>query len=214
MVTDQEKEEKLQESVKQLADLPIAWRLGEHRIEDFTKADLVVASPAIPPSNPLLMAARESGVPITTEMKLFIERLPRNVKTLAVTGTKGKSTTTTLLGMMLKTRYEVHLGGNIGKSLLFDLPRMRETDLVLLELSSFMLEYLRPLKWSPHVAVYTFVSQDHLEWHGGLEGYLAAKGVLVESQKPEDFVVYNPENLAATELAMRSRGQKNSFQWQ
>lgn len=211
LVTDREPAEKLGESMKQLADVPIEWRLGEHRTEDFTAADLIVASPAIPPSNPFLQAARDAGVPITTEMMLFIERLAPEVKTVAVTGTKGKSTTTTLLGMMLKTRHTVHLGGNIGKSLLFDLPKITATDLVLLELSSFMLEYLRPLNWSPHVAVYTLVSQDHLEWHGGIEEYIAAKGVLVESQRAEDFVVYNPGNAAAAKLAMRSRGKKVTF---
>lgn len=208
LITDQEKEEKLQNSMRLLADLPIEWRLGEHRIEDFTQANLVVASPAIPPSNSFLAAAREAGVPITTEMKLFIERLPRGVKTVAVTGTKGKSTTTTLLGMMLKTRYQVHVGGNIGKSLLFDLPKIGPDDLVLLELSSFMLEYLRPLRWSPYVAVYTFISQDHLEWHGGLPGYLSAKGVLVESQGVDDFVIFNPHNAPSAQLAERSRARK------
>ncbi|HEY1685800.1 MAG TPA: UDP-N-acetylmuramoyl-L-alanine--D-glutamate ligase [Tepidisphaeraceae bacterium] len=211
LVTDQEKEEKLTKSMERLADLPIEWRLGGHREEDFIKTDLVVASPAIPPSNPFLVNARNAGVPITTEMKLFIERLPSDVKTLAVTGTKGKSTTTTLLGMMLKTRYQVHLGGNIGKSLLFELPNIRQGDLVLLELSSFMLEYLRPLRWSPNVAVFTMISQDHLEWHGGLQGYLSAKGVLAESQGPEDFIVFNPENAPAAELAKQSRAQKVSF---
>lgn len=211
VVTDKEPAEKLENSLKQLADLPIEYHLGGHKEKDFTQADLVVASPAIPPTNEFLQAARNAGVAITTEIKLFIERLPHNITTLAVTGTKGKSTTTTLLNLMLKTRYPVHLGGNIGKSLLFDLPNIRAGDLVLLELSSFMLEYLRPLKWSPHVAVYTMISQDHLDWHGGVAGYISAKSVLVESQSQNDFVIYNPENSGAAELAKRSAGKKTPF---
>src|SRR5215210_5070142 len=101
-VTDKATADKLADSVKHLDGLPISWRLGEHREEDFTKADLVVASPAIPTTNPYLQAATNAGVPITTEIRLVVERCPATI--VGVTGTKGKSTTTALLGLMLKTR--------------------------------------------------------------------------------------------------------------
>ncbi len=157
LVTDRDPAEKLAESVKKLEGLPIEFRLGEHRAEDFTSADLVVTSPAIPPMNPYLQAATEAGVPVTTEIRLFIERCPCR-RILGVTGTKGKSTTTAMLGEVLRTRFTTWVGGNIGGSLLDRLPRMQPDDLVVLELSSYMLEHLRPMRWSPHVAVVTMIS--------------------------------------------------------
>src|SRR5712671_602068 len=149
VVTDKSPREKLIDSMRQLEGLPIEWRLGEQREEDFTAADLVVASPAIAPNNSFLVAARKAGVPIVTEIILFIERCPATI--VGVTGTKGKSTTTALLGEMLKTRFETYVGGNIGGSLLAELPRIGKEDVVVLELSSFMLHYLRERRWSPHV---------------------------------------------------------------
>jgi len=138
---------------------------------------LIVTSPAIPPNNELLKAARDAGVPITTEIQLFIEQCPAK-KIFAVTGSKGKSTTTAMLGEILKQRHTTWVGGNIGRSLLPELANIKPDHLVVLELSSFMLEYLREMKWSPHVAVVTMITRDHLEWHGGFDGYIDAKANL------------------------------------
>jgi UDP-N-acetylmuramoylalanine--D-glutamate ligase len=208
LVTDQSPAEKLTKSVEQLEDLPITWRLGEHREEDFTQADLVVASPAIPPANRFLQAARAAGVPVTTEIMLFIERCPATI--VGVTGTKGKSTTTALLGAMLKRRFTTHVGGNIGKSLLPELPRIGKSDVVVLELSSFMLHYLRAMKWSPHVAVVTMIAADHLDWHGSREAYVADKWAIVEFQRPDDFAVLNESDATSRELA---KGTKGNVVW-
>lgn len=189
LITDQTSPDKLKPSIDQLKDLPITWRVGEHRVEDFTNTDLVVASPAIPPTNRYIREARAAGVKVTSEIVLFAERCP--AKVVAITGTKGKSTTTALLGEMLKTRYTTHVGGNIGRSLLAELPTISRDDVVVLELSSFMLHYLREISWSPHVAVVTMLANDHLDWHGSPESYLAAKRAIVEFQKPSDFAVLN-----------------------
>ena len=189
LVTDQAKADALQESVKQLEGLPIELRLGEHRVQDFTAADLVVASPAMPPASPYLQAARTNNVPVSTEIRLFVERCFARV--IGVTGTKGKSTTTALLGEMLKQKHVTHVGGNIGKSLLFELPNIRKDDLVVLELSSFMLEYLAEAKWSPHVAVVTMIAADHLDRHGTKEAYVDAKLNLVRFQRHDDVAVLN-----------------------
>src|SRR5579864_911255 len=102
LVTDKASPEDLADSVKQLEGLPIEFRLGEQRDDDFANADLIVASPAIPPNNQYLMAARAAGVPITTEIRLFVERCPATI--LGVTGTKGKSTTSAMLGEILRRR--------------------------------------------------------------------------------------------------------------
>ena len=102
-----------------------------------------------------------------------------------VTGTKGKSTTSTLLERMLATRGRTWLGGNIGRSLLADLPEPSAPDhRVVLELSSFMLHYLGRAGWSPNVAVVTMLTRDHLDWHGSVENYLADKRQIVAHQQP------------------------------
>src|SRR5688572_19195578 len=206
LVTDRDPAEKLAESVKKLEGLPIEFRLGEHRAEDFTSADLVVTSPAIPPTNPYLQAATEAGVPVTTEIRLFIERCPCR-RILGVTGTKGKSTTTAMLGEVLRTRFTTWVGGNIGGSLLDRLPRMQPDDLVVLELSSYMLEHLRPMRWSPHVAVVTMISPDHLEWHGSFEAYVDAKKNIVRFQSSEDVAVLGAEDPLAASFARETLGK-------
>jgi UDP-N-acetylmuramoylalanine--D-glutamate ligase len=213
LVTDKDPADKLADSVHQLAGLPINFRLGEHREEDFRNTDLVVASPAVPLNNPYLQVARAAGVPITTEMCLFVERCPAR-RMLGVTGTKGKSTTTTMLGSMLRQKYTTFTGGNIGGSLLFDLPRIKPDDLVLLELSSYMLEHLRPMKWSPHVALITMLAQDHVEWHGSVQAYLDAKKVLLAFQKPTDFAVLNATCPESAKLKQSTHGKVAPFSLQ
>lgn len=205
VVTDQAPAEKLAESIAKLDGLPIEFRLGEQREEDFSRADLVVASPAVAPSSPYLRAASEAGVTVTTEMKLFVERCPATI--VGVTGTKGKSTTTAMLGEILKRQFTTHIGGNIGKSLLPDLGQIDKTHLVVLELSSFMLHYLGAMKWSPHLAVVTYISEDHIEWHGSVEAYLEAKRNLVRFQRPDDFLVVCGENPAAMAFASCSKAK-------
>ena len=205
LVTDQASPDKLADSVKQLKDTGVELRLGEHREEDFTTADLIVASPAIPPSNRYLQAARTAGVPITAEIRLFIERCPATI--VGVTGTKGKSTTTAMLGQILSRRFETWVGGNIGHSLLADLDKIDKSHLVVLELSSFMLEHLGDMKWSPHVAVVTMVATDHLDWHGSREAYVNAKTNIVRFQRPDDFAVLNEEDPGSTALGGQTRAR-------
>src|SRR5688572_788767 len=210
LVTDRARRDELADSVNQLDGLGVEFRLGDQREEDFTAgADLIVASPAIPPDNPYLKAARDAGVPVTTEIRLFVERCPATV--LGVTGTKGKSTTTALLGKMLKRRYTTWVGGNIGGSLLPELERMEKTHLVVLELSSYMLEHLGAMRWSPHVAVVTFVLVDHVEWHGSPEAYINAKKNLVRFQRPDNFAVLCEESPGAMAFAQETAARLVPF---
>ncbi|MCC6423130.1 MAG: UDP-N-acetylmuramoyl-L-alanine--D-glutamate ligase [Phycisphaerales bacterium] len=209
LVTDRDPAEKLADSIKSLDGLPIQWQLGGHRTEDFIDTDLIVASPAVPLDNPFLAAARQAGVPITTEIKLFIERCPATI--MGVTGTKGKSTTTAMLGAILSSRYRTWVGGNIGRSLLADLPHIDKKDPVVLELSSYMLEHLRPMSWSPHVAVVTMIAPDHLEWHGSFEAYTRAKRTIVQFQRVDDVAILNGNDPGAKELATAGRGKVICF---
>ena len=212
--TDLQPAEKLEGAAEELQSLGVTLKLGGHDSADFTDTDLVVASPAVPPSNEYLRASESAGVPVTTEICLLVQRLPTKL-VFGVTGTKGKSTTATLLAKMLKawrpieseradriraTRSSlldltltrdrtVWLGGNLGGSLLNDLDRIQPHAFVVLELSSYMLHYLGNLHWSPHVAVVTMVGSDHLAWHGSVEAYHEAKQNLVKFQRESDFVV-------------------------
>ncbi len=189
-VVDDSPRDVLADSILQLDGLPIEfWFKGEQRDADFALADLVVASPAIAPHHPSLLAARAAGVPVTTEIVLFAQRCPAPV--FGVTGTKGKSTTSTLLGRMLAPRFMTWFGGNIGRSLLPELPNIRPDHRVVLELSSFMLHYLGEIAWSPRVAVVTMVTRDHLDWHGSVDAYVDAKRNIVAHQKPGDTAVLN-----------------------
>ncbi|MCC7203561.1 MAG: UDP-N-acetylmuramoyl-L-alanine--D-glutamate ligase [Phycisphaeraceae bacterium] len=196
LVTDRAKEQELTQSLAAIADCSAELRLGEHRESDFTTADLVIASPAVPlHTDPYLQAARRADVPITSEIRLLVERLPDRTKVVGVTGSAGKSTTTAMIGHALVSAYgagRVHVGGNLGGSLLERVETIGPDDLIVLELSSFMLEHLAPARWSPGVAVVTNITPNHLDWHGCFEAYAAAKRVILDHQTADDAAVLGP----------------------
>jgi len=201
-VTDRKPESALGESMSELRALDMRFVLGGHDEGDFANADLVVASPAIPESSPYLAAAEKAGVPITHEMDIFfqVSRAP----IIAVTGSNGKSTTAGLLGQILdrclsggrggSSIRKVWLGGNIGRSLLPDAAAIEADDLVVLELSSFQLEDLGALRLSPHGAVVTNLTPNHLDRHVTFANYAAAKRNITLWQKAGDFLVLNADD--------------------
>jgi UDP-N-acetylmuramoylalanine--D-glutamate ligase len=209
LVTDKEPADKLVDSLKRLDGLPIEFRLGGHRTEDFCACDLIVTSPAVPLSNEFLQAGRDRGVPITTEIRLFVERC--NAPVVGITATKGKSTTTALVGEMLKSRYTVHVGGNIGGSLLSKCPSIQSEHLVVLELSSYMLEHLGTQQWSPHVGIVGMIGIDHVEWHGSPAAYVNAKKNLVRFMKPSDVAVLSEENEGSSAFAHDTKAKVVRF---
>ncbi|MEM9252705.1 MAG: UDP-N-acetylmuramoyl-L-alanine--D-glutamate ligase [Planctomycetota bacterium] len=149
-------------------------------------ADLLVVNPAVKPGHGLVAAAESCGVSITTEINLLVERLDCS-RVIGVTGTAGKSTTASLIAHLLGATGRVaHLGGNLGGSLLNQLDDIGPEDWVVLELSSFMLDRLAPLGWSPHIAVITNFAPNHLDWHGDEDAYRQAKQVLLDHQSLAD----------------------------
>jgi UDP-N-acetylmuramoylalanine--D-glutamate ligase len=196
-VNDADPAEKLADSIRSLDGLPVTFKLGGHFLEDFVAADLLVINPAVDKEKqPVVKAALAKGVPYTTEMNLFLER---NVGvTVGITGSVGKSTTTTLIyealqAGMKKTR-RIFLGGNIGKSLLMELPKIRATDVVVLELSSFMLEDTPRIQWSPSIAVVTNVFPNHLDRHETMAQYAATKQNILKFQKAGDVAILNRDH--------------------
>lgn len=181
-ITDVAPESALAEPLAALSDAiksgQITLRLGGHASDDFTRSELVVANAAVPKpwEHPLLCAARKAGVPVTSEIRLAVEQLDRS-RTVGVTGSAGKSTTSSMLACALRAAgRRVVLGGNIGGSLLGSTEPREWT---VLELSSAQLWWLSPESgfpgWSPRVAAMTNLAPNHVDWHGSLGHYLASK---------------------------------------
>lgn len=203
LVTDLDPAERLAEALASIDDLVksgrVTLRLGEHDAADFAGAHLVVANPAVPTpwKNKYLLRAQAAGVPITTEIRLVVERLPSRQRVIGVTGTAGKSTTSAMIAAALAgAGLRTHLGGNIGGSLLSALPSIAATDFVVLELSSAMLYWLTAgvgdpsaPGWSPGLAVITNCAPNHLDWHGEQAHYEAAKQQILRSQFRGDLAV-------------------------
>ncbi len=162
--------------------------------------DVVVASPAMPFDHPVLEAARAQSIPITTEMNIVLARCRAPV--FGVTGTKGKSTTATLLANMLEAAgHTVHLGGNIGRPLVAQVDRIPPEARLVLELSSFQLWWTRSIGISPHLTLVTNLFPDHLDRHGAMEAYAEAKRAALDFQTPDDVAV-----LPADDDAVRAAG--------
>jgi len=188
-VSDKAPPDELADSLGQLEGLDVALHLGGHDKADFLEADLLVVNPAVEPDAPLLTAAGEAGVARTTEINLFLQRCRAPVA--GVTGSVGKSTVTAMIGDILATGYTVHVGGNIGGSLLEDLPRIADEHLVVLELSSFQLEATPAVGISPHVAVVTNLAPNHLDRHGTMGAYADAKKNIFRFQNADDVLILN-----------------------
>lgn len=199
-VTDLKDADRLRPSVDALAGLPIHFVLGEHRKADILEADLVVVSPAIPDSNPYLQLALVHGIPVTTEINLVFKRCRAPI--LGVTGSNGKTTTTSLIGAILKAHDpRTVVGGNIGQSVLNEIDAVPPDTTVVLELSSFQLKRLRWIDRSPHISVVTNVSPNHLDWHGTFEDYVASKQQAVLSQTEADIAVLNADDPVSRDWA-------------
>ena len=188
-VSDQADAESLSESVQALADLDVQLHLGRHLEEDFLTADLLVVSPAVPRSHPLIRLAAERGIRRTSEMNLFLERCRGRM--VGITGSVGKSTTTAMVGEILSRRFPTHVGGNIGRSLLDELERIAGDHVVVLELSSFQLEEVEAIGISPQIVLVTNLHPHHLDRHGEVEDYARAKSNIFRFQGPGGVLILN-----------------------
>jgi UDP-N-acetylmuramoylalanine--D-glutamate ligase len=180
-VTDRASADALRDSLQALRSLPLAAvHLGPHQAEDFADTELLVVNPAVHHDDPWVALARSRGIPVSSEIELLLDSIP--CPALAVTGSNGKSTTVTLSADMLRAAgRQVWLGGNLGGSLLSELPNMQTADLVVLELSSFQLHWLRPKPDRFTFGVVTNCTPNHLDWHRSFEHYACAKRTLLTS---------------------------------
>jgi UDP-N-acetylmuramoylalanine--D-glutamate ligase len=186
----------------------VAIELGGHRTATLATADLVVLSPGVAPDLPVLTAARDRGVPVIGEIELAFRWLQGRV--IAITGTKGKSTTTALTGRMLEAAgFKVTVGGNIGAPLSAQVSVSTPDTLHVVETSSFQLEQIDT--FHPWIAVMLNFSPDHLDRHPSVEAYLAAKGRIFENQTSTDWAVVNADDPIVLDLARRGRAANRLF---
>ncbi len=205
VVTDRKRAEDLSEAVGQIEGGDVTLKLGGHQLSDLDGVDVVYASPGVPPEHELLQAARSKNIQVSSLVELFFALCPAPI--LGITGSAGKSTTTSLVGDIFATAgRDVFVGGNIGRPLLGQLVHMSRSSWVVLELSSFQLE---PLHVSPHIALVTNVTPNHLDRHPTMEAYWAAKGQILAHQSPSDWAVLNADD--AWTLRYRPRGRLLRF---
>ena len=201
---DKTPREKLDEEVLLLEREGCRLRVGEGYL-DGVEADVVFRTPGMHPGNPAIEALRRRGAEITSEMEVFFELAPCFI--VAVTGSDGKTTTTTLIAEMLKAEGKtVWLGGNIGTPLLPLCRQMKPDDYAVVELSSFQ---LMDMKRSPQRAVVTNLAPNHLDVHRDMEEYVQAKKNIFRFQNPGDLLVLNADN--AITASFTGRGETHFF---
>ena len=194
-VRDKSEREKLGSLAGELEAGGAMLRLGPAYLEELTE-DLIFKTPGLRPDVPELVAAAARGSLVTSEMELFFELCPCPI--VAVTGSDGKTTTTTIIAKLLEAAGKrVHLGGNIGKPLLPEVDEMDPGDWAVVELSSFQ---LMSMKRSAHIAVITNIEPNHLDWHRDMAEYAEAKKNVYRFQTAEDRLVLNADNKGTASL--------------
>jgi UDP-N-acetylmuramoylalanine--D-glutamate ligase len=208
VATDRKPARELEEEALSLAERGVRLELGGHEPGTFLGASMIVVSPGVPWDLPELEAARRAGVPVIAELELGYRRITGSVA--AVTGTKGKSTTTAALGAMLReSGRDVRVGGNIGQALSGLLEGAGRDTLFVLEVSSFQLEGIETFR--PRVALFLNLSADHLDRHRSYEDYVAAKARIFRNMTAEDWAVVNADDARVLELARASQARLLPF---
>jgi UDP-N-acetylmuramoylalanine--D-glutamate ligase len=223
-VTDVKPAEALVESRAALTDLPVTYALGGHPLALLDDADILFVSPGVPLDIPFLDEARRRALPLSSETRLFTRLCPAPVT--GITGSSGKTTTTALVGEMLRAaERRTWVGGNIGRPLLGHLDDIDPADAVVMELSSFQLEFFGPWTgretgggkdnlagllfdpsgWSPPIAVILNITPNHLDRHSTMEAYVRAKAHILNYQRPGDTAVLNLDNAATNEMGGLTR---------
>jgi UDP-N-acetylmuramoylalanine--D-glutamate ligase len=206
-VTEKKAAEAFGDKVRAWTERGVDFETGGHRPESFLAADLIIPSPGVPPIVEIL-AAREKGIPVISEIELAYHFL--RGKIVGITGSNGKSTTTTLVYDILRDAgLRARLAGNIGTPLVSFVDRSRDNDVFVTEISSFQLEYTE--RFTPAVAAVLNVSENHLDWHKTFENYFAAKKKLVLRQGPKGQAVLNRDNPLVWGLAAEAASEVHGF---
>jgi UDP-N-acetylmuramoylalanine--D-glutamate ligase len=216
VLNDQRQHNQLLDAVGRLSDLDLEWVFGGHPNEVLDGADLVCPSGGVPLDLPIIQEALKRGIPLSNDSQIFLETAP--CKVIGITGSAGKTTTTSLVGRMAQaaTQMQEHtfiprrvwVGGNIGNPLLLDVDAMQPQDLAVVELSSFQLEVMCS---SPQVAAVLNITPNHLDRHGTMEAYIAAKRRILAYQKPGQPIILGRNDPTTWSLAENAQGSAWSF---
>ncbi|MBI2678353.1 MAG: UDP-N-acetylmuramoyl-L-alanine--D-glutamate ligase [Candidatus Koribacter versatilis] len=207
-VSDAKTEDQLREHIPALLDRGIVVEAGRHGERTFRDQDLIVVSPGVPYDEPHLQAARALGVPVIGEVELAARFLQGPI--VAITGSNGKTTTTSLIGeIFAKSGLKTQVGGNIGKPVIEMAAGSTPETWNVLEISSFQLETIET--FHPKIAVVLNVTPDHLDRHRTFAGYVAAKARILENQAAADFAVLNMDDATCVSLAKTVKAQVRGF---
>lgn len=189
-VFDKREEDKIDKNIlKKIEKYNISKQFGENYLSNLKDFDIIFKSPSCRPDIPEIKQEVKKRAKLTSEIELVLELAP--CKIIAVTGSDGKTTTTSLIYEILKNKYKCYLGGNIGIPLFTKISEMKPEDIIVLELSSFQ---LMTIKTSPNIAVITNVTPNHLDIHKTYNEYIEAKANIFKNQKEEDTLVLNYDN--------------------
>ncbi len=214
-LNDQLPSEALEEVKQTLKDQRIRWALGGHPLSLLEGVDLVFPSGGVPLEMPLIVEAVNRGIQLSNDSQIFLEEAP--CKVIGITGSAGKTTTTTLVAEIARAANIAHshngvgkiwMGGNIGTPLIERLDEMASEDIAVMELSSFQLELMRR---SPQVAVILNVTPNHLDRHGTMEAYTAAKARILDNQTDTDIAILGRDDEGALALRERVAGRLYTF---
>lgn len=203
---DKKSREALSDAAVSLEAMGAELHLGDDYLKNLN-ADVIFRTPGMRPDLPELLEAKERGSLVTSEMQVFFEVCPCPI--LAVTGSDGKTTTTTIIAEFLRAAGKtVWLGGNLGHPLLADTEQIKPGDVAVVELSSFQ---LLDMTRSPHIAVMTNLAPNHLDVHRDMEEYIAAKENIIRFQSADDFAIFNADNEITRELSEKASARVRMF---
>ncbi|HZY44466.1 MAG TPA: UDP-N-acetylmuramoyl-L-alanine--D-glutamate ligase [Anaerolineae bacterium] len=206
-ISDAKPIDQLQSEIDALQGVDVNYALGGHPIDLLADCDVLCLSGGVPIDLPIVLAAKERSIPLTNDAQLFVERCPAPIA--GITGSAGKTTTTTLVGAMSKTAgFSTWVGGNIGNPLISDLETITPADKVIMELSSFQLELMTT---SPQVAAILNITPNHMDRHASMDAYIAAKRHILDYQSLEDTAVLGYDDLTARKLSGMARGYVRFF---
>ncbi|MBW2217875.1 MAG: UDP-N-acetylmuramoyl-L-alanine--D-glutamate ligase [Deltaproteobacteria bacterium] len=208
IITDQAPENKLAGIVRDVNQIGIPTQLGGHKVETFLSSDLIILSPGVPHTIEPVHIANKKGIPVWGEIELASKFISEPI--IAVTGTNGKTTTTTLIGEMLKSSgFNVFVGGNIGNPLIEYADSGQEADIVVAEVSSFQLDTTDTFK--PKVSVLLNIAEDHLDRYDDFDVYALSKAKIFQNQFESDFAVLNSNDHLVMSITKHIRANKLFF---
>lgn len=211
-INDSRTEEQLKKNLESIRELPVHFVLGSHPLETLDGITQVCISGGVSPEMPLVREALSRGLPVSNDAQVFMDVVP--CKTIGITGSAGKTTTTTLVGRICRaganSDQKIWVGGNIGTPMITYIDQISPSDLVILELSSFQLELMTT---SPNISAVLNITPNHLDRHGTMEAYKTAKRRILDFQSVKDEAILCRDDAGSIDLTAFVKGHLSTFGW-